>query len=368
MALGTLAHDLPAGERRAIGGFLVKKLREGRLADPVAAVIPAALHGAGDHVVMEATLLPILERFRPTPAVRASSALAVGTAGIAPRDDVLDTLIATARRDPEDDARRFGIIALGEVAAALPRLPSDADEKTKAERKAIGHKLARYYAGAFAGRNIQKSDMPWLCLSAALYARGFPDQVEAARIELQNIALRSGNKERQAAAIVALGLLGDSAALPALRDVASKTRDKYIHGFLAETRGILGDRQAREALLESVREDGSGTVRYQAALGLGFTADPALVKPLVETLATTASQDAKRALARVLGELGDRRALPTLIRVARDKDADVWTRRRALGAIGMIAQPDDHAWTTSFKRGVNWTAATPTLREILSLF
>lgn len=368
MALGTLARDLPHGDRRRIAAFLVKALRGGRLADPVAAMVPAALRNTGDDMVLGATLLPILERFRPSASLRAASALAMGAAGVTPRDEVLDTLIATARRDPEDDARRFGILALGEVAAAQPRPARDASKPSIAARRAAGRKLVRYYEGAFAGRNIQKSDMPWLCISAALFARGYPEQREAVRKQLESIATRAGAKDRQAAAIVALGLLGDASALPTLRALAKKTKDKLVHGYVAETRGILGDTQARDDLLAAVKEDGSGTVRYQAALGLGFTADPTLSQPLVDILATTASQDAKRALARVLGELGDRRALTPLLDVARDEGADVWTRRRALGAVGMIAQEADHAWTTAFQRGVHWTAATPTLREILALF
>ena len=70
----------------------------------------------------------------------------------------------------------------------------------------------------------------------------------------------------------------------------------------------------------------------------------------------------------VIAWLGDRRVLPELIKVAGDEKADVWTRRRALGAIGMIAEEEDHAWTRAFHRGVNYPVATPTLRAILALF
>ena len=44
------------------------------------------------------------------------------------------------------------------------------------------------------------------------------------------------------------------------------------------------------------------------------------------------------------------------------------TGGNTLRHIGMIAEEEDHAWTRSFHRGANYTAATPTLRTVLSLF
>ena len=360
MALGTLAEDATAAERRRMSAYLVKQLRSGKLPDAAQAAIPTALANAGDELMFVGTLQPILERFRKPTLVRQSSALALASGAPNLTAPLCDTLIATARRDPDDNARRFGIVAIGEVAArtALP----------EAEQQALGKKLVRYYDGAFAGRNIQKTDLPWLCLSAALFGRGFPEHADEIAKDLRRVASKSGQKERQAAAIVSLGVLGDKASLPILKRLYDGSKDKLIKGYVAETLGILDDKSQRKALLGLVQEDPTGSVRYRAALGLGFTADSELVKSLAETLATTRSGEAKVALARVLGELGDRTVLSALIRVAGDKDADVWTRRRALGAIGMIAEEEDHAWTRSFHRGANYTAATPTLRTVLSLF
>ncbi len=365
MSLGALAKELDSGEKRRITGFLIKNLRAGAWGDVVLAAVPTALAKAGDETVLVPELQPILERFRKPTAVRQSSALAMATLGPRARPGLLDGLIATARRDPDDNARRFGILAIGEMAHAQPA--SDENEPDAA-RAAVARKLERYYRAAFAGRNIQKSDLAWLCISGALFGRGFPEHAAFVRDELLEIVTKGGMKERQAAAVTALGLLGDKKVLPQLHKLYDQSKDKLIKGTVAETLGVLGDKSRRAELLEVVRTDGEGELRYRAAVGLGFTADPALIAPLVETLATTKSGEVKAALARVLGELGDRRALPALIRVANDHDADVWTRRRALGAIGMIAQKSDHAWTTAFQRGVNFPHATPTLREVLSLF
>ena len=360
MALGTLATDAEPADRRKMSGYLVRALRAGAWPDVVLAAVPTALANAGDELLYVGTLQPILERFRKPTQVRQSAALALAAGAPALTEPLCDTLIATARRDPDDNARRFGIVALGEVAAR--------QECSQEAEARLGAKLKSYYAGAFAGRNIQKTDLPWLCLSAALFGRGFPDHADDMAQRLRRIASKSGQKERQAAAIVSLGILGDRASLPILQRMAKDAKDKRLKGYLVETLGILGDKSEREALLTLVQADPTGSVRYQAALGLGFTADAELVGSLAETLATTRSAEAKAALARVIGELGDRTVLPALARVAADEKADVWTRRRALGAIGMIAEEEDHAWTRAFHRGANYTAATPTLRTILALF
>lgn len=367
MALGTLSRDVEPGTRRRIGVYLVKGLRKEAWDDVVAAQVPTALAHAGDTTIVVPTLQPVLERFRKPTAVRQSSALAMATLAPVASEGLLDAMIATARRDPDDAARRFGILALGEVAKAQhDRLRTD-DGKAEAYAR-MGRKLRGYYEGAFAGRNIQKSDLPWLCLSAALYGRGYPEQRTWIRERLERVANAGGLKDREAAAVVALGLLGDAAAVPTLRAKYGKAKDKLVRGYLAESLGILGDKSQRDDLLALVREDGDGDVRYRAALGLGFTADQGTLRSLVDVFATTPSQDAQVALARVIGELGDRRALPTLIQIASDPKADTWARRRALGAIGMIGQQADHAWTTAFHRGVNYPVATPTLRMILALF
>ncbi len=367
MGLGTLAGSLDAAQRRTVTAYLVRGLRKESWSDVVLSTVPTALARAGDETLLLPTLQPILERFRKPTQVRQSSALAMAALAPKARRGLLDALIATARRDPDDNARRFGILAIGEMAY---RQPSSGDPagKDEPERLAVERKLERYYRAAFAGRNVQKSDLAWLCLSAALYGHGFPEQASFVSDQLVKIATGGGMKDRQAAAVVGLGILDAKRAVPALKKLFARSKDKLVKGYLAETLGILGDRSQRDVLLKLVRTDGAGEVRYRAALGLAFTADASLIDPLVETLATTASNEVKAALARVVGELGDRKALPALVRIASDTKADVWTRRRALGAIGMIAQESDHAWTTSFQRGVNFPQATPTLRAVLSLF
>jgi HEAT repeat protein len=366
MSLGVLGRNLEEADRERVVKFLRRVLETGRWGNSALAVIPTAIANMGDAACFLEAFRPNMERFRRPTWVRQASVLGVAVVRPTPDKRLLDMLIATARRDPDNNARRFGIMAIGELAYACPPVPPGSeDEKARAK---LGKRIKTYFRSSFQRRSVQKVDLPWLVLSAALFARGFPEHVDFVRKEIVRHATGGGTKERQAAAAVALGLLGSEHALPVLRKEFASARDKLVRGYLAEALGMLGDRTQREGMLERLKKDGDGELRYRAARGLGFSADASMLEPLVETLATTGSADARTALARVVGELGDRRALPLLLDVARKPQAGTGNRVRALGAIGLIGQKSDHAWVTRYQRGVNWPQATGTLRAVFGLF
>lgn len=333
---------------------LVERFRSGDASDEEAAILPAALAVVGDPVA-----LPVLEetlaRFRKPEAARPACALAI--AALAPRltSGLADTLIGTSRRDPDPDARRFALIALG----TLAERSADAE---------VGAKVARFFQGTFDGLGMGKQEMPWVALAAARFARGFPAHRDDVVADLRAMATDRGAKDRQAAAVMGLALLDDRASLGALRKDFAGAHDVELRSWLAEGLGALGSREEIPELLDLAVSDGSDVVRYRAALGLGYAADPQAVPQLVEALGSSSSHPARTALARVLGEIGDRRALPALMAIAGDEKADDWTRRRALGALAMIGQPGDRAWVRTFQRSVDYTRATSTIGTLLSLF
>lgn len=366
MALGTLARDVGEADRKRITEYLAKAYKRSNWSDPVLAAVPTALANAGDADVFLATFRPIVERFRRPALVRQSSVLGLAILGVAVDDRMLDMLIATARRDPDNNARRYGILAIGELAYALPETP--AGEGEDGPRAKLGARIKTYFRSAFSRRSVQKSDLPWLAMSAALFVRGFPEHGGFVTKELLKLATGGGTKERQAAAVTALGLVGSKAAVPALRTLFARSKDKLVRGHVAEALGMLGDETHRATLFERLREDGDPQLRYRAALGLGFSADATMLEPLVDALVTTGSANARTALARVVGEIGDRRALPKLTALSSDEKAGTWNRIRAIAAIGMIAEEADHAWVTAFQRGANFPHATPTLRVVHALY
>ena len=113
---------------------------------------------------------------------------------------------------------------------------------------------------------------------------------------------------------------------------------------------MLGDRMSREPLRALATSDPSDRVRYGAALGLGFLADRPSLDLLLETFTKTGSHAAQATLARVIGEIGDRRAIAPLMELAGNTKIDRWTRRRAIAALGMIGQAEDEATVTRYQK------------------
>ena len=363
LGLGGSVRDTRDVARAKVVRHAVERLRAKGIDDEEAAVVPAALALAGDTTALPA-LEEVLARFRKPEAARPACVLAITR--LAPRltPGLADTLIGTARRDPDADARRFALVALGELAERTAQCPEASSE----DKAMLGAKLTRFWRGAFDGLNVSQREQAWAALGAARFARAWPEHAPTLVSDLRALAQDRGNKERQSAAALALAVVEDIESLHRLRADFHEAKDVELRSWLAMSLGALGAHEERSHLIELAREDGNDALRYRAALGLGYAADPTAVPQLVMALQATKSQPVQTALARVLGELGDRRALPALIELAGNAKEDDWTRRRALGAISLIAQPEDRAWVRTFQPLLDPTRATPTVQALLSLF
>ncbi|MDJ0520599.1 MAG: HEAT repeat domain-containing protein [Planctomycetota bacterium] len=363
LALGVLGRTGDAKLRGRVQRYLIEQLRKQTWPDAALAMIPGGLAATRDAAVVP-ELQRFLTRFRKPRIVRQSCALAI--ANLAPEltEPLIDTLIGNARRDPDDEVRRFALVALGQIAHRHPRGEGDADPRTKY----LADKLARFYDGCFKGYNLQKSDMAWLYLSAGLFGRRFQDRATELTKKLLPEAEGAAHVDRRNAAIIGLGLLGSKRAIPELRRLLEKARDVRTRGTAAEALGLLGDRESREPLRELVVGKEAARVRYGAAVGLAFLADRSSLDMLLDTFATTRSHSSQSILARVLGEIGDREAIRPLLKIAGDRKRDTWTRRRAIAALGMIGQADDEAGVVRYQVGVNYLHATEAVQMVLNLF
>jgi len=359
-AIGRLARDAAPEDRTRVREALLRELRRKRWPREALATIPTALARAGDAEAAP-VLLKIVRRFRGPREVRQSAALALGHLADPLDGETVEALVAIARRDPDPVARRFAVLSLGEMCARAPRSGLDDEQAAAAAR------IAHLLDGAFRGFYKQASDTPYFCLAAALHARTFGQQAAAMRARIERVARDAGSPEHKAAAAAALALLGDRAAIPAVRRLFDGTRNATVRAYAAEALGVLGDAGARDELLALVREAPSPLLRYRAGLGLGFLADRDLVEPLVKALGESRSVTVRGTLARLIGELGDARALEGLMRIAGDPTKSDRARGRALAALGMLGQPGDLAWNAPLKRGFNYAAATPAVADVLRL-
>lgn len=371
IALGRVGSAASASTKTQIRETLLAALaRSKNRSEEERASVPAALALLGDPLALPA-LVDVLATFRDPGAMRPAAVRAVWILAGHLDESLADTLIETSRRDPEDDARRYALLALGTLAAKGTGpwpLGDGAQVPHVAARVRLGDKLARFYEGCFNGLHVAKREQPWVALSSALFLRAFPQHGERLIGSLRSMAQDRGLKERQGAAVVALGLIDDKDGVPALRKQLDGASDVELRSWLCLGLGLLDDRAARAELLATAREDGSDIVRYRAAIGLGYVADHETVPALVAALRESGSQPARTALARVVGELGDRRALRPLMEIVGDKSLDEWTRHRALGAMAMICQEGDTSWVVPFQQAMDPMRTSPSQGLLLSLF
>ena len=157
----------------------------------------------------------------------------------------------------------------------------------------------------------------------------------------------------------ALRRLGDTEAVSALIQSLREDEEEDVRAESATALGVLGDERAIQPLLEALEEDPSALVREAAAKALGrirsssalseldtartedesqdvrYAAAGALnrytLNELIDALLTAASADDRATAAKILGERGNRRAIPALIEALSDHEEIV--RKAALEAL-----------------------------------
>ena len=205
-ALGELARTGEHADREKIARYLGSQLKRGRWADRVLASIPAAMVKTGNAEAIE-SVRRIVARFRGPREVRESCALALG--GVATMTpDLLDALIAAARRDPDLQTRRFAAIAIGELCVRA---------KSEELTPAMETRLRRFYTGTLEGHIKQPNTLEWHYFSAGLFARACPKSGERIVDRLIRVAERSKKTSERSSAILALGLSDDKRSIPAVR-------------------------------------------------------------------------------------------------------------------------------------------------------
>ncbi len=122
---------------------------------------------------------------------------------------------------------------------------------------------------------------------------------------------RSAPPEMRAEAARLAGALGDSKASPALRR-ALREPDDSLAAEAAIALGKLYDRRARRSLHKLVASQ-DPSLRVRAALALGRLRDPAAVPGLIEALQIAATECDRDDAVRLLGRLGDTRAVEPLM-------------------------------------------------------
>jgi len=180
------------------------------------------------------------------------------------------------------------------------------------------------------------------------------------------------------AAIKALGQAGDSSAVGPLLALFSKSEDWGERSSIAKALGGIADSKAVEPLIAALKNDSDDTVRFNAALALGFIGDTRATKDLLEILKQesdstgrvhhaagdalrrikdpkafdalcemltedeiTSSNFYQRVAVKLLGDIGDARAIPVLVRILVGADNIIaMDAAESLGKLGGDAAVD----------------------------
>jgi len=111
-------------------------------------------------------------------------------------------------------------------------------------------------------------------------------------------------------AMIALKAIGEQALLPLL--TALKDKNWRVRLKATEALGVLGSKTTVQPLLDIVKGDPDTAVRQDAIRALGTIGDPSATEPLLRELNTPRHQI--QAI-EALGKIGDRRTVPTLLKL-----------------------------------------------------
>ncbi|MCI0586369.1 MAG: HEAT repeat domain-containing protein [Planctomycetes bacterium] len=164
---------------------------------------------------------------------------------------------------------------------------------------------------------------------------------DAAALSTLLEAVEEKDIELRRSAALALGELGDPAAVPRLAAALSGDADLQVRGFAAISLGRIGGEEAVAALRSAFSAKGASRVaRSYGALGLGLAWDQGSAADLRRALEAPGEEAVRGAYAIALGFLGDQESAETLFRVLENRGLDPDLRGYAAIAIGMI-RPDE---------------------------
>lgn len=177
----------------------------------------------------------------------------------------------------------------------------------------------------------------------ALMRLGAMRRPEASRVALS--ALTDPIPIVRATAAGAVGSLPSEEAAGALLPLLSDL-DEFVRQQTAYALGLTKSRRAVAPLLERLIVDKMDSIRAAAVVALGQIGDEAAVVPLVGVLSPIADSKGKkkrelnefirRAAARSLGQIRNRAAVPALIDLLGNENVPMDVRREAATSLGLI--------------------------------
>ncbi len=342
--------------------FLLDELENARTADVIRAQIPIAIARHGETARPALPLLLRTALSRKTPAlVRQSCVVALGRLAVPEDAEVIEALCECAGEADDQVASHFAFIALGEIGAgAAADLPRQAQVLDQVSKFLLRHLV----------RPRSTSQLPWSATACALVGRSCPADSEARLLfatKLGEVWTETRNPSQRAALAIALGLVEARPMGKALLAELAEAGDLGVKGALAEALGLMDFQEGAPELKRLLAETNDADYRVQLATGLGLLGDLEVSGLLVKELESARTLWVTSSVAKALGNVGDRSALPPLLDLIKKKHRPGLARAFGAVALGLIGEKLARPWNARVTIGSNYLAAFYTQSEIMDI-
>ncbi len=368
--------DLQSTTVRAIGllrgahsravPLLQQLLDDGELDRVVRAQVPVALAQLSEQAegtLARAALPSIVSRLASDKTdldLLRSCAVALGRMATLEDREALDALRAAAR-GRDEQTRHFAMMALADVGRRDPQPQLHA-----VEQRALQQELLREMTQP---RPITAA--PYGALALAVWSRNpGVDRalVEEARGRLLDQVRDLNNPSYRAATAVAIGLAGAKEARGDLLGLFVDEKNQVLKSYVAIGLGLMGATEAAEPLRSVMGAKGlDASLRLQIARALGLLGDRQAVPLLVANLRAAETFVEVGSTVQALGLIGDRDAVAPLLELLNDGKQHALRRGFAAVGLGLLAEKSDLPWNAVFTVGSNYRAKTPALAEIFDI-
>ncbi len=356
----------PSTSRETQIRFLCEVLENLRVCEIVRAHVPRALGrlvtGVDDpqkDVVARAMLDQLTGKRKVDRLVRHGLVFGLGMIGDADRDPIdvaIRQALCKAAHDSHAMQQQLSMVSLALVSGRPGRGLGSA---FAGNRDACAHLLKHLARGKSRVR-------PWAALALGL--KGHHELEAGATVSADTTtALRQRLADTRApsdvgAICLALGLVRDTEAVPALLETLETTNEEIARGSAAVGLGLLGAREAvptlRAILADSRHRPG---LLQDVAISLALLGDKSAVDTLLEIMRDSGTCYTLSAVVNALAYVGDERTLDPLVAMLGNQERSVGSRRTAAVALGVVCERDLLPWTSLFTNDLNYTASTTTL-------
>jgi HEAT repeat protein len=163
---------------------------------------------------------------------------------------------------------------------------------------------------------------------------------------------------------IAIGLAGDPSSAEVLLETFNKSADDGLRSSAATGLGLLQAMEAREDIASSLKkaQHRPGLLR-ELATALVMLGDRSALPQLVKGLREASNLADQSSHAFAIGRVGDRRAVQPLLLMLTDRSLGETTRAFAAAALGVVAHSSDLPWNALLAMDLQYGQVPPSLSD-----